>query len=744
MLRLGLLVPSLSLLILAGISFSADDEKKPPDRPTISDKAIEKIAASARKSIAVVTVTGRDGKREGLGTGFIISADGLIATNLHVIGEARPISVQLADGKLHEVTAIHATDRAADLAIVRINAKDLTPLDLGDSSKLPQGAAVVALGNPLGLERSIVAGIVSGQREIDGRSMIQLAMPVERGNSGGPLVDLQGKVQGVITMKSAVTENLGFAVPINALKPLLAKPNPVAMNRWLTIGALDQEDWLIHNGARWRQRAGRITVEGYGSGFGGRSMCLSKRVAPEVPFEIQVTVKLDNEAGAAGLAFHADGGDKHYGFYPTGGGFRLTRFDGPDVFSWKILQQEKNVPVYRPGQFNTIKVRVEKERFLCFVNGQQVFEEKDAAFSSGQVGLVKFRETKAEFKGYQVAKKIENGGVSAEVTARLSKEIGKLDLEKMPKPDVLDKLSPDAMASVSLLRERAKVLEQQAEQLRKLALAVHGRRVAADLVKVLDGKEPDIDLIHAALLIARLDNEELDVDAYRTEVDRLAKKLTAELPKDGDDKAKLAGLTKFLFTDRGYHGSRGDYYNRSNSYLNEVIDDREGLPITLSVLFMDLGRRVGLKLEGVPLPGHFVVRMVPKEGENQLIDVYEGGKLMSREEAEKKVLGITGRPLQKEDLTATTKRAIIVRMIRNLLGISRNERDGEGMLRYLDVILALTPDSSEDRWLRAQLRFHAGNRPGALTDVEWLIDKGGDGIDREQLLELRKLLKQGE
>src|SRR5262249_53215031 len=261
---------------------------------------------------------------------------------------------------------------------------------------------------------------------------------------------------------------------------------------------------------------------------------------------------------------------------------------------------------------------------------------------------------------------------------------------------------------VALLRERAKILEQQAEQLRKLALALHGNRVAADLVKVLDAKEPDIDLIHAALLIARLDNEELDIDAYRAEVERMAKKLAAELPKDADDKAKLAGLTKFLFTDRGYHGSRGDYYNRSNSYLNEVIDDREGLPITLSVLFMDLGRRVGLKLEGVPLPGHFVVRMVPKEGEGQLIDVYESGKLMSREEAEKKVLGITGRPLQKEDLTAATKRAIIVRMIRNLLGISRGERDGEGMLRYLDVILTLTPDTAEDRWLRAQLRFHAG------------------------------------
>src|SRR5262249_61041500 len=146
---------------------------------------------------------------------------------------------------------------------------------------------------------------------------------VEGGNSGVPLVDLEGRVHGIITMKSAVTENLGFAVPITPTKPLLAKPNPVAMAKWLTIGALDPEDWQTLLGSRWRQRAGRIIVEGYGFGFGGRSLCLSKRPAPEVPFELQVTVKLDDEAGAAGLVFHADGGGKHYGFYPTRGGRRL-------------------------------------------------------------------------------------------------------------------------------------------------------------------------------------------------------------------------------------------------------------------------------------------------------------------------------------------------------------------------------------------------------------------------------------
>ena len=160
--------------------------------------------------------------------------------------------------------------------------------------------------------------------------------------------------------------------------------------------------------------------------------------------------------------------------------------------------------------------------------------------------------------------------------------------------------------------------------LRQAALLLHQQEVLKEMAQLVRGKEADIDLVHAALLIARLDNDELDVEAYRREVERLAKKLAARLPKDADDKAKLATLNKYLFTERGFHGSRADYYHRANSYLNEVLDDREGLPIALSVLYMELGRRVGLNIQGVGLPGHFVVKHVPAKGAEQLIDVFDG------------------------------------------------------------------------------------------------------------------------
>lgn len=733
--RLSILI--VGLFLIAAFHLTAAEEPSP------AAKTVEQIAESARKSVVVITTTGRDGKSQGLGTGFVVSADGLIATNLHVIGEARPIKVQTADKKTYEVTSVHASDRSLDLALIRIDGKDLAPLELGNSDTLKDGQPIVALGNPHGLTHSVVAGVVSGKREIDGRPMIQLAIPIERGNSGGPFLDMHGRVHGILTIKSLVTANLGFAVPINALQPLLKKPNPVPMTRWLTMNALDPAEWKPLFGAQWRQRTGHIHVEGQGSGFGGRSLCLAQRPVPEVPFEVAVAVHLDDEAGAAGLAFHADGNNKHYGFYPTGGQLRFTRFDGPDVFSWKILKQEKS-PHYRPGEWNTLKVRIEKDKVLCYVNDQLVFESDDTGLTSGQVGLAKFRDTRAEFKNFRVAKKVPALGLPADVVARISKAVEGIAPSGAPKPELVESLQKDSPASLAVLRDRAKRLEQQAAQLRQLALAVHQKRVQAEMARLLQAKEDDIDLLHAALLIAKLDNDELDVDAYCKEFERLVRELTATLPKDADEKVKLAALNKFLFEERGFHGSRSDYYHRSNSYLNDVIDDREGLPITLSVLYMELARRVGVKVVGVGLPGHFVVKHVPAKGDAQLIDVYEGGQALSRDDAAKKVQGITGEPLREEHLAAAAKKAILVRMLHNLLGIARNDRDVEGVLRYLDTILTITPDAGNERWMRAVLRAQAERRQGALEDVDWLLKHEPEGIDLDRVRELHKLLTQAE
>jgi regulator of sirC expression with transglutaminase-like and TPR domain len=292
-----------------------------------------------------------------------------------------------------------------------------------------------------------------------------------------------------------------------------------------------------------------------------------------------------------------------------------------------------------------------------------------------------------------------------------------------------------------VLRERAKLLERQAAQLRELALSVHERRVNDALAKLLQGKDEDIDLIHAALLIAWLDNDELDIGAYRKEIDRMARDVSARLAKDTDEGSKLAALRRYLFEERGFHGSRMDYYNRSNSYLNEVLDDREGLPITLSVLYMELARRLGVQVVGVGLPGHFVVKHVPAKGPEQLIDVYEGARSMSREEAAKTVESITGQPLREAHLASVSKKAILVRVLHNLLRFPREERDARGMLRYLDMIVTIEPNAADERWTRALLRNNLGQKEAAREDVNWLLEKRPEGIDLERVEEFRRLLE---
>jgi regulator of sirC expression with transglutaminase-like and TPR domain len=731
---------ALLLALAAGTATAQEKSTQPPlDKGPGPVRTVEELAKSARASVVVIRVTGRGGKKTGIGSGFVVSADGLVATNLHVIGEGRPIEVQTDDGKRHKVTAVHASDRSLDLALLRIETKGLPALELGDSDTLRDGQAVVALGHPRGLEHSVVSGVVSGRPKVEGRPMIQLAMPIEQGNSGGPVLDLHGRVRGVVTLKAQVTPNLGFAMPVNALKALLKRPNPVPIARWITIGTLNPEDWAVVFEGRWRQRNGTLVADGVGKGFGGRSLCLSKRSVPPVPFEVSVMVRLDDEAGAAGLAFHADGGDKHYGFYPSAGQMRLSRFEGPDVFSWKVLHQKPS-PHYRPGEWNVLKVRVEKDRLLCYVNDQLVVESRDDALTSGKVGLAKFRTTHAEFKNFRVGDKLPPATPSAELVARVTKAVAGLAAGAAPDPELVEQMLPDAPASLAVLRERARRLERQAARLRELATAVHHKGVLDELARVTGGKEAEIDLVHAALLIARLDNEELDVAAYRGQVDRLAREVAASLPKDAGDREKLAALNRELFEARGFHGSRSEYYHRSNSYLNEVLEDREGLPITLSLLYMELARRLGVKVEGVGLPAHFVVRHVPPKGAPQLIDVFEGGKPMSRDDARRKVEELTGKELQRADLAPVGKRIILVRVLYNLRGVAEKEGDTVALLRYQDAVVTVAPDSATERLARAGFRYQTGDKRGSIADLDWLLERNPPGLDRERVLELRRIL----
>lgn len=734
--RWVLLLLSAAVLPLCGASAA-----EPETGATPMAASVESIAREARPSLAVFHVADRDGRDRGIGTGFVISRDGLIATNLHVIGEGRRFRVELAGGHQAKVLEVHAADRHLDLAVVRIEAppSELVPLELGDSAQLADGAPLVVMGNPFGLKYSVVSGVLSGRRDVEERPMLQLAIPIEPGNSGGPVLDYSGRVHGIVTMKSAVTENLGFAVPSEQLKALLAKPNPVPIERWVTIGALDARQWTTLFGANWRQRSGRILVDGAGEGFGGRSLCLSTADVPQLPFEIGASVRLEDEAGAAGIVFHADGQDRHYGFYPSAGKLRLTCFDGPTVFEWRVLRDEPSSH-YRPGKWNDLRVRVDAGHIQCFVNGQAVFDVRDESFSSGRVGLAKFRDTQAEFRRFQVGPNIESASsASPEQRAAIESLIHDLPPLQQQMPDVLQPLVAQGAAGSRLLIERAEQLEQQAEMLRATAADVRLETVLADLRTLIESPAPD--LLRGALLIARLDDAEVDVEAYAQEVERMAREIRDSLPDEADATLRFEALNRYLFQENGYHGSRHEYYHRANSYLNRVVDDREGLPITLSVLYIELARRLELTMEGVGLPGHFIVRWQRAPGDGQLVDVFDGGKLLGREDAAQLVREHTGEALTEDHLAAVATPQILQRMLMNLVGLAQRDSDTTRLRQYLEAMVILAPDAVRFRGMRAIARFEAGRHQAALADLDWFLENEPPGIDLERIREMRMLFE---
>jgi len=736
----ALFTTALALAVFVPVAFAEDATVGAPVAiPTPS--GIEELTARVQPSIVIVRFLGRDGAPQGIGSGFVIREDGLIATNLHVVGEARPVTVQLLDGRQFPVKTIYAHDRAHDLALLKIDADGLAPLPIAPPDSLVQGQALVAFGNPQGLEHSVVTGVVSALREeVDGLPMIQLAIPIEQGNSGGPVVDLEGRVHGLLTLKSLVTENLGYAVAAQALQPLLDEPNPIPMQRWLTIGVLNPKYWqVVQESVRWTQRAGHIRADGTGTEFGGRSVCLSTREVPAAPFEIAVTVKMNEEDGAAGLVFHADGGDRHYGFYPSSGQLRFSRFDGSTVYEWHVLREARSEH-YRPGDWNRIKVRVEAGRFLCYCNDELVFEIEDAVYTSGKVGLAKFRHTTAEFKAFAVGAEVPAHRANPDVIARVNELVEQIATDRPPAAALVDDVEPTGLAGRQALDERARHLERQAQRLRELSRAVHAQQVQEEIARTLTpAPGNDIDLLRGALLIAALDNDELDVDFYVQAVQDLADEFQQSLPADITAAGRLAAFHRFLFEEQGFHGARTSYYTASNSYLNEVLDDREGLPIALAVVYIELARRVGVDAVGIGLPGHFVAQATV-DGESRLIDVFDRGRTMPQAEAMAMVAS-RGLAWDEAYLRPQTASEIIIRMLRNLIGVANDAKDPEAALRYTDTLLAIQPDSVEDRLFKAVLCYNTRRAEEGLIEVDWILERRPEGLVIERVEELREALE---
>jgi len=266
------------------------------------------------------------------------------------------------------------------------------------------------------------------------------------------------------------------------------------------------------------------------------------------------------------------------------------------------------------------------------------------------------------------------------------------------------------------------------------------RRIAA-------APDDQIDLAEAALVIAAGEYGDLDVDAYLGTIDELAARLRRRLRQDIPPTETIIALNRYLFEELGFAGNTAEYYDPRNSFLNDVIDRKLGIPITLAVVYIEIGRRVGLALDGVSFPGHFLVKCTVRDG-TIVLDPYAGGVSLSLEELQQRIgalqNGVEPPPdAVKNMIVAAGKKEILARMLRNLKGIYLQHDEMTKALAAADRIIAIAPDAVDEYRDRGQIYLELECFRAALADLQRYLllnsDAGDAAAVQQQVAELQQV-----
>ena len=251
-------------------------------------------------------------------------------------------------------------------------------------------------------------------------------------------------------------------------------------------------------------------------------------------------------------------------------------------------------------------------------------------------------------------------------------------------------------------------------------------------------------LLGTALLIARDEYPQLDANLYDTLLQSHAEHLRSEIEAIDAWPMKMQAINRHLFEELGYKGNHDEYYDPRNSYLNEVFERRLGNPVSLAMVQMEVARRLGVPLDGVSFPGHFLVRLPIDDGV-LVMDPFNRGRPLDEDELRQRARPHLGGEMPDDEalyqiLNPASHRAILMRMLRNLHGVYTERDDWERAVRSADRILKLSPDNSEALRDRGLGYLRIGHRHGARNDLARYLQLNPDAADagplRERLVDM--------